>query len=249
MAHNLLKTRVKPFHNNAMSSSTIHSITVDLPVGESSGLMFKGTPVCLHQILGKFPNLTQENVGYYASTLVVPGLSIVNISDQNYLFKLLQKYQQGQRRLVLTNIPPECNNCYYILDLPIENKHSKYPFGLILDGFPPHVKGLTKDSLMTGKVLPGQTIHAICIPGQPDLTFQSGGFTTYRITDVLNNSSDIFGRKLIVKDRADKVITEPKGRSDRAIDTNDCTTVLCNVQTSRLTKCKVCLTTSLFTRL
>jgi hypothetical protein len=67
-----------------------------------------------------------------------------------------------------------------------------------------------------GKVNPGQTVDAVCIPGHVDLTLQSMGFTAYRVTTLLEETAHIPSRQLLVKDVKDFLQTEPRGDANGA---------------------------------
>jgi hypothetical protein len=60
--------------------------------------------------------------------------------------------------------------------------------GITFDGFPAKVNTVDKSSSFYGRILPGQRVEAVVVPGSADLKFESGGFTGHRVTQHLNPS-------------------------------------------------------------
>lgn len=195
------------------------SVLIDLPIHNNSGLIFSDSPPRVTQVTDSALQQRYGDItGYYFSSLRLPGLAITDIYDSNRLRQLLLANQALPRKNILTRQAPPYSNygCRYRHELPTHT-----PLGVTLDGFPPKVKEVHSGPL-AGKMNPGQTIDAVCIPGQPDLTLQSGGFTAYKVTQVLEQTSHIPGRELIVKDQADVIRGEPRGSSNAAFDTGGC---------------------------
>jgi hypothetical protein len=199
------------------------NFVVDLPLNDNSspGFVFTGSPPIVSAVLGNFPNLHHHKdrvVGSYVQSLKLPGVEISGFPDAASLEKVLVIHQNAPRQLILTTQPPN-------LSLPSSNSSSGShqvlythhlpaadvsELGIEFDGFPAKVKAVSKDSPLAGLLIPGQFVHAVCVPGAPDLRFESGGFTGPRISTYLHETSNLGGRRLIVKDDS----VAPKSYSD-----------------------------------
>jgi hypothetical protein len=132
------------------------------------------------------------------------------------LHQLLIANQGLPRRLIVSSHAPEANynndGCRYTHNVP----DTAY-LGVEFSGFPAMVASVDPKSPMAGKIHPGQSVYAVVVPGQPDLTLHSGGFTGHRVQEHLSQFIHVPGKKLVIKDKP----TVVKGRaSNKAFD--DC---------------------------
>jgi hypothetical protein len=201
-----------------MHSTTLMEVTlvvVDLEVNSSSGIIFDGSPPRVTRLTHAIPSLSgQSIVGYYFQGLQMPGVEISNAYDTTCVHQLLIAKRGLPRRLMLSSHAPEANNdgCRYTHDVPA----TEY-MGVHISGFPAMVASVDQKSPMTGKIHPGQFIYAVVVPGQPDLTLHSGGFTGHRVEEYLIQNFHVPGKKLVVTDKPKLV----KGKaSNKAFD--DC---------------------------
>jgi hypothetical protein len=53
---------------------------------------------------------------------------------------------------------------------------------------------------MKGRLIPGQTVEALLIPGRSRMDLAGGAFTDAKVTLALEETCDVSGRQLVVKD-------------------------------------------------
>ncbi len=53
---------------------------------------------------------------------------------------------------------------------------------------------------MKGRLIPGQTVEALLIPGHQRMDLAAGAFTAAKVDEALMRTSSIAGRMLVVKD-------------------------------------------------
>jgi hypothetical protein len=66
--------------------------------------------------------------------------------------------------------------------------------------FPPIINYVKDDSPMKGRLIPGQTVEALLIPGRPRMDLAAGAFTHAKVSQALTETCDMAGRQLVVKD-------------------------------------------------
>jgi hypothetical protein len=192
-------------------------VILDLPSNQGSEheIVFAGDPPKV--VGGGYVLATAGStpvMGYFFSSLRLPGLEISCIDDPNYLQQLLHANQSVARQLILTAarpFPSSGTGTLYRHDLMTGTAQD---LGITFFGFPPVVKAVEKNSPFFGKMHPGQTVDALCLQGHLDLTLQSGGFTASRIHQLLQETShyDCPGsRQIVVKDRPDVLEKDPNG--------------------------------------
>lgn len=194
--------------------SIVHSgngnVEINIPVHAiSSGFSFENDPPRVSSVTNE---AHQRFVGYYFSKLKLPGLEISGVLDCNVLRALLLQNQSLVRTLILTDTPPRRGDTLYQHDLPKN-------VGLTFSGFPPVVQSITDVTWMS-RVRVGQAVHAVCIPGRAPFMLESGGFTASRVQQLLNETSHMDGRCLILKDR--KEVLKPKDGSRDLFDLGGC---------------------------
>lgn len=193
---------------------------LDLEVNSSSGFIFDGSPPHVTRLVHDIPSLAagQSIVGYYFQSLQIPGVEITNVYDTSRLHQLLLTNKHLPRRLMLCSHAPQVqvrnDECRYIHDIPA----TAY-LGVHFSGFPAKVASLDPKSPMAGKIHPGQSVYAVIVPGQPDLEFNSGGFTGHRVQEHLRQNSHVPQKQLVLVDRPMFL----KGKaSNAAFDKSDC---------------------------
>ena len=210
----------------ASAVNTDDVVVVDLPLHQNSGLIFTGEPPRISQVTNsdhhKYTSSSVSSlVGYYFSSLKLPGLEVSQIADANQLRQLLAANQTVTRQVILTRQAPAAATttdvwvgCLYRHDLPPGDLRDV----LALEGFPPRIQHVPSDSPLAGRLHPGQCVDAVVIPayqqdGDDDvvLTMQSTGFTASRVRAVLQETQHLVGRQLVVKDRADVLQTSTTG--------------------------------------
>ena len=68
------------------------------------------------------------------------------------------------------------------------------------DRFPPIIMQVAASSPLQGRILVGQTVEALLIPGRERMDLAAGAFTAARVTQALSETSSVNGRILAVKD-------------------------------------------------
>jgi hypothetical protein len=194
----------------APGHSTPMNYVVDLPVDDNScGLSFAGIPPQISAVLRDFPSLQGHNViGCYVTAFQMPGVEISGFADSKTLEQLLQLHQHvSPRRLVLSTHPPTCvsnQGLLYRHDLP-----GNQDLGITFDGFPAKVAAVDKLSVFSGRILPGQFVDSVVVPGSADLNFQSGGFTGHRVTQYIRETAKVAGRQIVIKDYPINITAQP----------------------------------------
>lgn len=182
-------------------------VEIDLPPihAKNSGLLLdNGVPprvTGVHPGSNSFPSLQGQDItGFYATSLQLPGLEITQIANRQRWHELLAANQHLPRRIVLRSQAPHAINyqqggCRYTHDIA-----ELQDLGVIFGGFPAKVESVLPTSPMLGKIHPGQSIATVIVPGQPDLTFQGGGFTGSRVQEHLQRYWSTPGKQLVVLD-------------------------------------------------
>ena len=175
-------------------------VIIDLPIGESSGIAFAGSPPRVSQLILEFPHVKENEVhGYYFHALqILPGLEVSNVYDSNRLRELIMANQNLARRLVLSQVPPAIQNdgCRYKHDIPTGSE-----LGIQFTGFPAQIGSVDPSSPFVGKIYPGQHVDSVIVPGQPVLTLQSGGFTGSRVQEYLKRHAHVPNKQITLKDQ------------------------------------------------
>lgn len=184
-------------------------VKVPLPVHASLGFFFENDPPRVSSVSNE---THQRLLGYYFSKLTLPGLEISGVFDCNALRALLIENQNVARTLILTDTPPKRGETLYQHDL-------QKAVGLTFSGFPPRVQSITDESL-NARIRVGQAVHALCIPDRAPFMMKSGGFTAFRLQQLLDETSHIDGRHLILKDRME--VLRPKEGSRDPFDCEGC---------------------------
>ncbi len=68
------------------------------------------------------------------------------------------------------------------------------------DRFPPIILQVAADSPVQGRIIPGQTVEALLIPGRQRMDLAAGAFTAAKVSEALSETSNVNGRVLVVKD-------------------------------------------------
>lgn len=174
---------------------------VDLPLNDSqAGFSFTGGPPQVAAASAAFPNVNGSDlVGCFVTAVQLPEVEISGFFDTRTLQHVLEIHQHmAPRRLVLsTHAPAYFTNqgLLYRYHLPGD------PYlGVTFDSFPAKVAAVEKLSRFSGRILPGQFVESVVVPGYPDLNFQSGGFTGHRVSQYLQETSKVAGRQIVIKD-------------------------------------------------
>jgi hypothetical protein len=131
---------------------------------------------------------------------------------------LVQANHQNPRELLVSDTPYFIYHCLQGA-IPSGNsngalyKHTLPPtttpdMGVQLQEFPTAIQLVSPHSSCAGWLLPHQTVECLNVPGQEVFSLQSGVFTSAKLVERLNNSSQIPGRILIVKEA---VVRSQKG--------------------------------------
>jgi hypothetical protein len=201
-------------------------IVVTLPLGcQNLGVEFAGTPPVIANVHPKSPLVDQMQVGLYVHGICLPGVEIINIIDPQQLLNLIQSNIANLRQLLLSS------SLFYV-DESLGPPSSSYRgplykhtlpampnLGFSLIGFPPIVMTVSPGSPMSGRLIPGQTAHALLVPGEQRLDLAAGAFTSATLQEKLNRTSSVVGRQLVVHD--DAPAPREKG-SSKAFVAADC---------------------------
>lgn len=173
--------------------------TVDLEVDKASGLTFTGSPPKISAVLRDDPLWQGQNspVGCYVMALQLPGVEISGFRDASTLQQVLEGHLRvSNYRLVISTYPPTDSGDQGLLyrhDLPTDQD-----LGITFDGFPAKIATVDKLSLFYGRIVPGQFVEAVVVPGSADLKFESGGFTGHRVAQYLTETANVVGRRLVI---------------------------------------------------
>lgn len=203
-----IATLLSPYSTTSTDEVTL--VVLDLEVNSSSGIIFDGSPPRVTRLAHAIPSLSgQSIIGYYMQCLEIPGVEISNVNDTSRLHQVLIASQGLPRRLMLSSHAPEVNNdgCRYTYDVPATTY-----LGVHFSGFPAVVASVDPKSPMAGKIHPGQSVHAVVVPGQPDLKFYSGGFTGHRVEEYLKQHFRVPGKQLVLTDKPKLVRDQTSNR-------------------------------------
>ena len=173
---------------------------VNIPIGlQDLGIEFTGSPPVITNVDFKSPLEGQAEVGLYVHVLVLPELEIVNVNDSNHLLNLLnanisqprQLYLSVDKEYVDASLGSAHHGALYKHKLPATPN-----LGVSLTAFPPIVTSVAEYSAMRGRLIPGQTVEALLIPGKDRMDLAAGAFTSARVEEALQQSSNITGRVL-----------------------------------------------------
>lgn len=177
------------------------TFVVELPMNDASGgFAFEGSPPRVSAVLAAFPLQGHNVVGCYATAVQLPDVEIAGFTDAQTLQKVLQLYQHiSHRRLVLSTCAPisETHNqgLLYSHNLPKDSD-----LGITFDSFPPRVTAVNTLSPLHGRIVAGQCVDSVAVPGCVIFNFSCGGFTGHRVTQYLRETAGISGRQIVIKD-------------------------------------------------
>lgn len=182
-------------------------IVVTLPLGcHDVGVEFAGTPPTVSNVHPKSPLVDQVQVGLYVHGICLPGVEIINIANPQQVRDLIQSNVSSLRQLMLSYSP-------FYVDRSLGPSRSSYngplykhtlpatpSLGFSLVGFPPIVSAVPSGSPMAGRLIPGQTVQALLVPGEQRLDLAAGAFTSAKVQEKLDRTSCLEGRQLVVND-------------------------------------------------
>ena len=218
-----------PIHEvSAVAADSLY--IVELPVGCGDlGIKFDGSPPQIAFIAEDSPIIDAIAVGHYIHSLIVSEVEILNLMDPLQLESWLQANTKNPRQLLVSS------NRYYVDQSigpgPHHGTMYKHPLPATLDlgftvsGFPPVIHSVLEHSPLQGRLIAGQTVEALVVPGLPVMNLKAGGFRADRLQEQLIKTANISGRQIIVTDFVPRYGTRyGKGRekgSSAAFD-NDC---------------------------
>jgi hypothetical protein len=206
---------------------------VTLPVGltlDKLGIEIAGSsPPVITNVVSDSPIYGLVHIGQYCHGILLPQVEIVHFSEAAHLNELIQANYQHPRDLLVGDTPFFIDPC---LQGAIPSGYSTsngalYTSGALykhtlpttttttdLDvqfhGFPPAIQAVSPHSPCAGRLHPHLTVECLLVPGQQVFSLRSGAFTSAKLVERLNNSSQIPGRILVVKDG---VVHSQKGKS------------------------------------
>ena len=72
--------------------------------------------------------------------------------------------------------------------------------GFTVSGFPPEIDSVLEHSPFHGRLIAGQTVEALVVPGLPVMNLQAGGFRADKLEEQLIKTAYTSGRQIIVTD-------------------------------------------------
>ena len=187
---------------------------VPLPIGlkfSELGIEIGGSPPTItNAVQEDSPIYGLIHMGQYCHGIGLHQVEIVHLSNAAHLIDLIQANHQNPRDLLVSDTPffidpylqgvvPSgySNGALYKHMLPTTTTED---LGVQFQGFPPAIQGVSPHSPCAGRLHPHQTVECLIIPGREVFSLKSGAFTSAKLVDRLNNSSQIPGRILVVKD-------------------------------------------------
>jgi hypothetical protein len=200
---------------------------IELPVNDSlGGFVVEGTPpkvtniapTMVEQFYPQWIGKESQLIGCFVVAVQFQGVEVTGFTDANTVHQFLKLHQHvSPRRIVLSSQPNQSNTgtnsgvLLYRHDIP---QNISKDLGIVFDGFPAQVKQVDKNSPFFGRIAPGQFVDRIIVPGRPDLMFASGGFTGYRVSQYLQETSNVSEtRYIVMKQNAEA--PSKKGFTDR----------------------------------
>ncbi|KAG7374184.1 hypothetical protein IV203_013279 [Nitzschia inconspicua] len=184
------------------SSSVKHILHI--PPGQADlGIEFAESPPKIVRVDPSCIFEGKAEVGLYVHVLRLPELEIVNLRDSQHLVNLLQANVSLPRELWLSENPSYVDTSLGSTHTGALYKHvlpATENLGVLLVAFPPIINVVREESPMKGRLIPGQTVEALLIPGRPRMDLAAGAFTDAKVTQALQETSHIEGRMLVVKD-------------------------------------------------
>jgi hypothetical protein len=182
-------------------------IVVTLPLGcQDLGVEFAGTPPAVSKVHPHSPLGNQLQVGLYVHGISLPGVEIINLTAPLHVVDLIQSNVTNSRQLLLSPSPFYVDDCLGESSSSCRGPLYKHTLpatpnlGISLVGFPPIVTAVTPGSPMAGRLIPGQTVHALFLPGEQRLDLAAGAFTSGKVQESLDRTSHVEGRQLVVND-------------------------------------------------
>jgi hypothetical protein len=166
--------------------------SIVLPKGRI-GITFDGYPPRVASVAKDSPLFDEVSEGCYAQTLIVPGCEVSFIPNATQLDNDLRLFEHQDRTLVLRDFPI-AGPPIWTVSLPTG------PLGIHMQGFPPVITGVS--GVFDGKdfIRVGLTVDRLFVPGLYDLSLATGGFTDARVVKVLNETSHVEGRFMVLSD-------------------------------------------------
>lgn len=202
---------------------------VTIPAGcQYPGLEFEGVPPRITHVDSKSPVREQVATNYDSPTYVhvvsLPDVEVTNFASSKHLTEILLSNSTNKRRLFVSSTPhfvdttighvKSGTGAIYKHSLPCTND-----VGIRFVRFPPIVEHVNQDSPLAGRILPGQTVQALIVPGHERFDLESGGFRSEKLNQNLRETANIEGRLLVVKDAPHAA--KEKGTS-KAFVVDDC---------------------------
>jgi hypothetical protein len=201
----------------------LHDLGVEFADGKSSS---SSQPPTVSVVDVKSPLADLLRVGLYVHGIRLPNVEIIRLADSKHLRDLIQSNVATSRQLLLSpyphyvdeslgsSTPSHYRGAIYKHVLPA-SQH----LGFTLRAFPPIVSDVVPGSPMHGRLLPGQTVQALLIPGERRWDLAGGAFTSMKVQERLDRTWMVEGRRLVVND-APHAPTEKGSR--RAFVLADC---------------------------
>lgn len=164
---------------------------VNIPVGTVVDDAVEGNPPRVkHVMVGP---IESPHWGLFVGSLEVVGrVKFSNFATSYQLISELRRYCNEPMILHLTDAQPEVG---YVTEVILP----KGDLGVTLKGFPPIVTAVASSSPILEMVHVGERVERLIIPDYNlDLSLSSGGFTSDRVTRILDEHQNVDGRILIV---------------------------------------------------
>ena len=193
-----------PIHEAAAArADSLYVVELPVECGDL-GIKFNGSPPRISFIAEDSPIKDAIAVGHYVHSLIVSEVEVFNIMDPLHLESWLKANTKNPRQLLVSS------NRYYVDQSigpgPHHGTRYKHPLPATLDlgftvsGFPPVIHSVLEHSPLQGRLIAGQTVEALVVPGLPVMNLQAGGFRADKLHEQLIKTANTSGRQIIVTD-------------------------------------------------